>query len=60
MNNDKPTYKQVKFLMAIEKELDVRCEGTTKKEVSEFISKHIDEFNHSKAGHKEEFDYWNK
>ena len=60
MDNDKPTYKQIKLLMAIEKELDVRCEGISKKEVSEFISKYIDEFNHSIEGFKEEFDYWNK
>jgi len=58
MDKEKPTYKQIKFLMAIEKELDIRCEGTTKEEVSKFISKHIDEFNHSKADHKEEYNYW--
>lgn len=58
--DDKPSYKQIKFLMAIERELDIRCEGKTKKEVSDFISTHIDEFNHSKAGHKEEYNYWNE
>lgn len=56
---EKPSYKQIKFLMAIEESLDIGCEGTSRKEVSDFISKHIDEFNHIKAGHKEEYDYWN-
>jgi hypothetical protein len=57
--SDKPTYKQIKFLMAIEEKLNIRCEGTSKKEVSDFISKHIDEFNHVKSNHKDEYDYWN-
>jgi hypothetical protein len=53
--DEKPTYKQIKFLMAIEERLDIRCEGKTRKEVSEFISKHIEEF---KA--KDEYQYWNE
>jgi hypothetical protein len=46
--------------MAIEETLNVRCEGISKKEVSEFISKYIDKFNHVKTGHLEEYNYWNK
>ena len=46
--NKKPTYKQIKFLMAIEEELDIKCEGKTRQEVSEFISKNIDKYQMSK------------
>jgi len=60
MIEDRPTYKQIKFLMAIERELDIRCEGASKKAVSDFISEHVNEFYHSKSGHREEYDYWNE
>ena len=54
--NSKPSYKQIKFLLAIENDLEIKCEGITRKEGSDFISKNIDAFYESKEKNSEDLD----
>ena len=47
---DNVTEKQLKLIKNITAELGVKFTGTTKKEASEFISKHINNYKHSRDG----------